>query len=146
MINLKSFRHTFNTLGDRNIISDMFVNRVYFCHVLEDEIRADGVKVYGMTCIDAGIYDIEVTWSPHFKRDMVLVKNVPRFTGIRMHGGNRSKDTLGCPLVAYNTDYKIIWQSAEAELTALVKAAGGKGTLEIVNAPLSYDRDLKLYQ
>lgn len=146
MIHLELYRHTYNTKVDRNIIGDLFVDNEFFCHTLEDEIRAEGVKEYGDTCIDAGIYDIEVTYSPAFKRDMVLIKNVPRFSGIRMHGGNSSKDTLGCPLVAYNTDYKKIWGTAEKELTALVKAAGGKGTIEIVNAPFSYNKATKEYK
>ena len=138
-IHLDLFRHTYNTDGDRNIIGDLHVNNEFFCYTLEDEIRADGVKRYGVTAIQAGLYDIEVTYSPKFKRDMILIKNVPNFSGIRIHGGNTSKDSLGCPLVAYNTDYKKIWGTAEKELTKLVKDAGGKGTIEIHNAPLSYD-------
>lgn len=141
-IHLDLYRHTYNTEGDRNIIGDLHVDNEFFCYTLEDEIRADGVKEYGVTAIKAGLYEIEVTYSPKFKRDMILIKNVPNFSGIRIHGGNTSKDSLGCPLVAYQTDYKKIWKTSEKELTKLVKAAGGKGTIEIHNTPLSYDREL----
>lgn len=140
-IHLDLYRHTYNTDGDRNIIGDLHVDNEFFCYTLEDEIRADGVKEYGVTAIKAGLYEIEVTYSPKFKRDMILVKNVPNFSGIRLHGGNTSKDSLGCPLVAYNTDYKKIWGTAEKDLTKLVKEAGGKGTIEIHNTPLSYDKE-----
>ncbi len=139
-IHLDLYRHTYNRDGDRNIIGDLHVDNEFFCYTLEDEIRADGVKEYGETAIKAGLYEIEVTYSPKFKRDMILIKNVPNFSGIRLHGGNSSKDSLGCPLVAYNTDYKKIWGTAEKELTKFVKEAGGKGTIEIHNTPLSYDK------
>lgn len=147
-IHLDLYRHTYNTKGDRNIIGDLHVDSIvlaikkFFGYTLEDEIRANGVKEYGVTAIKAGLYDIEVTYSPKFKRDMILIKGVPQFSGIRMHGGNDSEDSLGCPLVAYNTDYKKIWGTAEKELTKLVKSAGGKGTIQIHNAPLSYDKEL----
>lgn len=139
-LKLTLYRHTFNTEDDRNIIGDLHTNSDFFCYTLEDEIRADGIKVYGLTCIDAGIYDFEITYSNKFKRDMILIKSVPRFSGIRIHGGNTSDDTLGCPLVAFNTNYKKIWGTAERELKQLVFENGGKGKIEIINVPLSYDR------
>lgn len=137
---IKIYRHTYNTVGDRNIIGDLHYNNRFFCYTLEDEIRANGVKKYGITCIPAGIYECEVTMSPKFKRNMILIKDVPMFSGIRIHGGNTSKDTLGCPLVAYHTDYKRIWKTAEKELTNLVLKNGGKDYISIINAPISYNR------
>ena len=103
---LNVYRHTYNVKGDRNIIGDLFIDGVFFCYTLEDEKRTDGVKVYGNTCIPDGRYFFEVTLSNRFKRKMILIKDVPMFSGIRMHGGNDSGDTLGCPLVCFNTDYK----------------------------------------
>jgi hypothetical protein len=78
---------------------ELYINGAYFCDVLEDEARPDGVKIYGETCIPAGVYKAEVTYSNKFKRNLILIKDVPGFTGIRIHAGNRAKDTLGCPLV-----------------------------------------------
>ena len=52
------YRHTYNTKGDRNIIGDLFVDGVFFCHTLEDEKRADGLKVYGETAIPSGTYNV----------------------------------------------------------------------------------------
>lgn len=74
---------------------------------------------------------------------MPLLLNVPRFEGIRIHGGNTSKDTHGCPLVAFNTDYKKIWRTAEKELTKLLQEHEGEIYITIKNSFLSYDRDLK---
>jgi len=139
-IHLDVYRHTYNTESDRNIIGDLHIDNEFFCYTLEDEIRADGLKEYGVTAIKADIYEIEVTYSPKFKRDMILIKGVPNFSGVRLHGGNSSKDSLGCPLVAYQTDYKKIWRTSERVLTRLVQSAGGKGTIQIHNTPLSYDR------
>lgn len=139
-IHLDLYRHTYNVEGDRNIIGDLHIDNSFFCYTLEDEIRADGVKEYGVTAIKADIYEIEVTRSPKFKRDMILINGVPQFSGIRIHGGNDSDNSLGCPLVAYNTDYKRIWGTSEKELTKLVNDAGGKGTILIHNTPLSYDK------
>jgi len=139
-IHLDLYRHVYNTEGDRNIIGDLHIDNEFFCYTLEDEIRADGVKKYGVTAIKAGTYEIEVTYSPAFKRNLILIKNVPQFSGIRIHGGNTSKDSLGCILVAFQTDYKKIWKTSELALTQLVQAAGGKGTITIHNSPLSYDK------
>lgn len=134
------YRHTYNTKGDRNIIGDLYIDGEFFCHTLEDEKRADGVKIKHETAIAPGIYPFKVTMSNRFKRLMILLLNVPNFSGIRMHGGNDSEDTSGCPLVAFKTDYKRIWQTAEKKLTQMAIDAGGKGTVEIKDAFLSYDK------
>jgi hypothetical protein len=115
-----------------------------FSFSLEDKVRDinmngkfdnDEVKVYGETAIPFGKYEGQVTYSPHFKREMPLIKNVEQFEGIRIHGGNEIEDTLGCILVAFNTDWNgKIWGSAENELTNLIyqNDSEGKFTLEIV--------------
>ena len=63
-----------------------------FCHTLEDPVRDLGEhgegKVYGKTAIPAGRYAVDITWSPKFQKKMLLVKDVPFFTGIRIHGGS----------------------------------------------------------
>jgi len=140
---LTLYRYRYNTTGDRNIIGDLFINGVFFCHTLEDEKRADGVKVYGKTAIDAGIYVIKLTYSNRFKRKMPLLLDVPRFKGIRIHGGNDSTNTLGCVLVAFKTDLKRIWSTAEKQLTQKLQQADGEITIEIKDAFLSYNPETK---
>tara|TARA_R110002167_G_scaffold283052_2_gene488242 strand:+ start:1392 stop:1832 length:441 start_codon:yes stop_codon:yes gene_type:complete len=137
------YRHTYNTTGDRNIIGDLFIDGVFFCHTLEDEKRADGVKVYGKTAIPAMEYDIKITYSPRFKRNMPLLLDVPMFKGIRIHGGNDSTNTLGCILVAFKTDLKRIWSTAEKTLTQKLQQSENKITIEIKDAFLSYNKELK---
>ena len=142
---LKLYRYKYNTEGDRNIIGDLFIDGVFFCHTLEDEKRADGVKVYGETAIKDGIYEVKLTFSPRFKRIMPLLLDVPMFEGVRIHGGNDSSNTLGCILVAFNTDLKRIWGTAEKKLTKKLKESKDKITIEIVDSFFSYDPKLKKF-
>ena len=139
---LNIYRHTYNNKGDRNIIGDLFVDGVFFCHTLEDEKRADGVKIKHETAIPNGIYKVVLTRSNRFKRIMPLLLDVKGFSGIRIHGGNDSSNTSGCPLVAFNTDYKRIWGTAEKKLTKLLSEAD-EITILIEDKPLSYDRFTK---
>lgn len=78
-------------------IGDLLVNGEFLCHTLEDLVRPEKIK--GKTAIPAGKYSVEVTWSPRFKRDLPLVRDVPGFEGIRFHAGNTDADTEGCILV-----------------------------------------------
>lgn len=77
----------------------------FICDTLEDTVRdIDGsgdfdhgeVKVYGETAIPYGKRRLKVTYSPKFKRKMVLVCDVPQFKGIRMHWARTAKQLLGC--------------------------------------------------
>lgn len=137
------YRHTFNTNPDRNIIGDLHIDDEFFCHTLEDEKRSDGVKIKHKTAIPVGIYKVILTMSPRFKRVMPLLVDVPMFSGVRIHGGNTSKDTSGCPLVAFNTDYKRIWGTAERKLTHKLQTAKDGITIEIKDVFLSYDKENK---
>ena len=74
---------------------------------------------------------------------MPLLVDVPDFSGVRLHGGNTSKDSHGCPLIAFNTDYVKIWGTAERSLTKLLKDSGEDHTIEIKNSFLSYDKKTK---
>lgn len=150
-INLK--RYIYNA-DVRNIIGDLIVDDKFFCYTLEDEIRADGVKEYGETCIPAGEYKVKLTWSPKYKTYLPLIYNTPdlkivgpphpdtgevqEWSGVRFHGGNTEKDTLGCPLVAHNTDGKKIWGTASGKLKGLMKK-GVEYDLLIENVPFSYE-------
>lgn len=80
----------------------MFIDGKYFGETLEDtdrELESGGEKVYGQTAIPRGRYEMIITPSRHFKREMPEVLNVPGFEGVRIHGGNTEADTLGCPLL-----------------------------------------------
>jgi hypothetical protein len=123
----------------------MLIDGAYFGFTLEDPLRF-GQKVYGDTCIPAGVYEIKVTYSPRFKRDMPQILRVPKYTGVRIHGGNSHKNTLGCPLVAANRflgDFEQgskIWGSLEKSLTRKLKASKDKKHyIEIINSAQMLD-------
>jgi hypothetical protein len=87
------------TCGATCTLGKMYVDGVDTCYTLEDVVRPDGEKVYGQTAIPAGRYRVDVTYSPHFQRDLPILLDVPNFQGVRIHKGNRPADTEGCILV-----------------------------------------------
>ncbi|MBQ2219727.1 MAG: hypothetical protein II417_02900, partial [Elusimicrobia bacterium] len=51
----------------------LFIDGVYFCDTIEDKYRGQdlkGKKVYGETCIPYGVYDVKITYSPKYKKNM----------------------------------------------------------------------------
>ena len=85
--------------GQNYTVSRLYVEGVYQCYILEDVVRAPGVKVAGATAIPAGKYTVIVDFSDHFQKDLPHILNVPMFDGIRIHSGNTDLDTEGCLLV-----------------------------------------------
>lgn len=71
---------------------------------LEDEVRVDPdpstpqneAKVYGKTAIPVGVYRLALRYSPHFKRDLPHMEDVPGFTETMLHGANTPLDVKGC--------------------------------------------------
>lgn len=112
------------------------------CDTLEDQVRdVDGSgefdngekKIYGESAIPYGTYDIEVTYSPKFKRKMVLVKDVPHFSGIRMHWARTAKNLEGCIGVGTRVKPGVLNNSYMTDkLVDLLLQHGNKGTIEIV--------------
>lgn len=102
---------------DKYTIGHLIIDGVKFCDTLEDKVRdlidknSDGDfddqgegKVYGETAIPAGTYNVVVTKSAAFKRELPLLLNVPGFSGIRIHSGNTAEHSKGCILVGKNTE------------------------------------------
>ena len=92
----------------------LYIDGEFFCYTLEDLVRID-IKVYGQTAIPASEYLVLLNHSEKFGRILPLLLNVPMFTGIRIHKGNRIGDTLGCILVGFKRDKDVIWESEKAE-------------------------------
>jgi len=126
ILNLLLIRDTF--LKERTF-GQLFIDGVFFCHILEDTVRSFGVKIKHETAIPSGLYDVKVTYSGRFKRQMPIIFNQSNgyeiieggigFKGVRFHGGNTEKHTSGCPLVAYKRiGNKQIYKTAEKDLTA----------------------------
>lgn len=77
----------------------LFVDRLYLGETIEDPdhyLEAGGEKEYGNTAIPRGRYRVTRTYSPHFKRILPEVHDVPDYVGIRIHGANDERDVLGC--------------------------------------------------
>ena len=104
-------------------IGHLYIDGVYFCDTLEDPVRDlnkngvfdDGeVKIYGNSAIPYGTYEVTITYSNKYQKNMPLINNVPNFTGIRIHSGNTAEDTKGCILVGEN---KVIGKVINSKLT-----------------------------
>lgn len=119
-----------------------------FCYVLEDTVRAYGIKVFKETAIPEGICRVKVTMSSRFKRLMPILYTESNgyeikmggigFKGSRLHGGNDHTDTAGCPLVAFNyINETTIQGTAEKALTAKIQGYLKKGNVyvKITNLP-----------
>ena len=117
---------------DKYTIGRLYVDGVRFCDTLEDTDRGlastmtlgeiNRRKVYGMTAIPTGTYDVLMTYSPKFASKswakpyngrLPLLNNVQGFSGVRIHPGNTAADTQGCILVGQNTVVGKVTQSAD---------------------------------
>ncbi len=144
MINLfleRTFCKPTHTVGNLSIGTHFFSN------TLEDPVRdynKDGdledegeMKIYGETAIPYGRYQVIVSYSPKFKRELPLIIDVKHFIGIRIHRGRTVKNTAGCVLVGENTKKGELSKGEEYEkkLTSILKAyinAGEKIYINII--------------
>ncbi len=128
-------------------IGELLEDGVRLCWTLEDEIRervgepVANWKIRGATAIPAGEYRVTLEHSPRFGPDTLTINNVPGFTGVRMHAGNTSDQTDGCPLLGLRVTETSIVGGTSAPAVALVKArvraalAAGQHVLLTINNP-----------
>lgn len=96
---------------NNSTIGDLSLDGEFLCYTLELSARKqDGVK----NCIPPGTYEVQITYSTRFKKDMPLIVNVPGFEGIRIHPGNSSVSTDGCILVGKSKTTDWIGESVAA--------------------------------
>lgn len=86
----------------------LFINGVFECYTLEDEVR--DVKVHSETAIPLGEYEIKLRTKGGFHtkytsrygsmhKGMLWLQDVPGFTWILIHTGNTDQHTAGCLLL-----------------------------------------------
>ena len=116
-------------LKEKYTIGNLYINGVFFCNILEDKIvdlNKNGLfdcgefKIKGHTAIPYGEYEVKLTYSPKFKRELPLLINVPHFEGIRIHRGNTAEDSVGCLLPGENREKGKVLNSTKYE-TELIK-------------------------
>ena len=98
----------------------LHIDGEFICYTLEDLVRLQDIKIYGQTAIPEGEYLIWLKQSPHFGRVLPTLMNVPMFSDILIHRGNKSSDTNGCILVGFKREGDTIWESEKTE-TYLMK-------------------------
>lgn len=97
-----------NVFTEKSTIGTLSINGVAECFILEDKDRGlndamplskiNELKVYGETAIPYGRYEIDITMSARFKKQLPILLNVKGYEGIRIHTGNKAVDTHGCLL------------------------------------------------
>ncbi len=134
-MNLKLER---TTIDEQGTVGSLYCDGVFICHTLEDPARK--VKIYGQTCVPSGIYRVDYTHSGRFGRMLPLLGDVPLFFGIRIHGGNKTKDTDGCILTVTDISKNQMgeWFGSESQKALEIVCAKfeadptGKHTIEII--------------
>lgn len=114
-------KRTYN--NDRYCIGHLYIDGVFVMDTLEDTDRGldqkmslkqiAAIKKKSVTAIPTGLYRIDMkTVSPKYskkkffmdlcKARMPRLVNVPGYSGVLMHPGNKPEDTDGCLLVGQN--------------------------------------------
>ena len=93
---------------DKAILGRLYLGSSFVCYTCENSEKA----------IPTGLYAIQNSVSPKFKRELPLLynKNVPAKRGIRIHVGNDAiKDSNGCVLVGMGRKGDKLTESQLAE-------------------------------
>ncbi len=95
------------TRTEKAILGSLYLNGAFVCYTLENAAKA----------IPAGLYSIENSVSPKFKRELPLLYNatVPANRGIRIHVGNTVASSSGCVLVGMGRKGEGLTESKPAE-------------------------------
>lgn len=104
----------------------LHVDDFFHSYVVEDELRAPGVKVHGLTAIPAGEYKVILSVSKRFGKLLPEVLGVPMFEGIRLHGGRDAKDSEGCPCLGYGKSNGKLTQTIQASEALVLKLKTSK--------------------
>lgn len=89
------------------VLGRLYLNGQMICYTLENAAKA----------IPAGLYNVQNSQSPKFKRELPLIWNakVPEKRGIRIHVGNTVASSSGCVLVGMGRNGDRLTESTPAE-------------------------------
>ena len=98
------------TRTETAVLGSLYLNGAFICYTLENAAKA----------IPCGMYTVQNSKSPKFKRELPLLHNVkvPASRGIRIHRGNTANDSQGCVLVGMgrSTEKSSVTESTNAEV------------------------------
>ena len=135
--------------GKQSTLSQLYINGVFQCYLLEDKIRTEKIK--GQTAIPTGTYSLQLnTWGAknvNYKKvfgkvheGMIEIIGLPNFSYVYIHTGNTIEDTAGCPLCGFGFqfiqgDYRVTqsvmaYQMIYPKLVALAKNKTNKISIE----------------
>lgn len=98
----------YDFLPDRTF-GKLYIDGEYWCDTLEDldrglydymsveEIKQKKVK--DKTAIPYGKYEVKMTYSIKYEKELPQILNVPGFAGVRIHNGSYPEHSLGCVLI-----------------------------------------------
>jgi hypothetical protein len=124
LILVRRYKKETYTIGQLSYIG-LSGKNMPLCNTCEDKVRniPTEPKVPGETAIPAGRYKVTLQYSPHFKRELPYLHDVPYFEGILIHAGNSAKDSKGCILVGENKVKGGVVNSRfwEAKITEMIR-------------------------
>jgi hypothetical protein len=115
---------------DKCTHGDLYLDGTWFCYTLEDIVREK--KIPGETAIPAGFYRIIYNWSPKFQKKLPLLLDVPNFSGVRIHAGNRPTDTEGCVILGEGRTVDSVTDSRKAVVRLIEQIAEASSAREII--------------
>jgi hypothetical protein len=120
---IKVVRSVFNP---KSTLGKLYLDGKFFAYTCEDTDRKlkgnCSKKIKNETAIDAGRYEVVLTFSNRFQKYLPLLLGVPCFEAIRIHGGNTAANSEGCILIGAESDMQNrIWNCA-SKVTGLVAA------------------------
>lgn len=135
------------TFTEQSTIGELSIEKNHECFILEDYDRKltkensidfiNRVKIFSLTCIPYGRYEIVISFSNRFKCLMPLLVGVPGWEGVRIHWGNWAKDTEGCLIVGKTKGNNYVGSSREEYSSLLGKlqelCSKGKVFINIIN-------------
>jgi hypothetical protein len=105
-----------------SVTGELWVDGVKECYCLEPSRTTPFYP--GHPCIQAGVYRVVLSVSPHLGYRCPEVLDVPGRTAIRWHIGNFPKDVLGCCVVGTVLGVDFVGNSRDAFARLMAKLEG----------------------